>query len=215
MSIHESALSVCREALSELRQDAVLTMDQLTGARESASGRKCRTAYEPARIQALLAREWNFCRRRVRVCAANGCPGDVFYCTVPDEAMRVVAAFDACGRKLDGWSIYEGRVLRAREPVSEIEYVVDVQDVDRWPPLVRRMFVKLLARELAIPITGRNADLQIADKLYKEALREAALVDARENKPGEEVWGPNVYADAIRGHGGRWYGEMRHGGRFR
>lgn len=215
MSIHESALGVCREALSELRQDAVLTMEQLTGVRESASGRKCRMAYEPARIQVLLARAWNFCRRRVRVCSAGGCPGDAWSCTVPDEALRVVAAFDMCGRKLDGWAMYEDRVLRSLEPVSEVEYVVDMQDVDRWPPLVRRAFVKLLARELAIPITGRNSDLQIADKLYKEALREAALADARENKPGREVWGPNVYADAIRGRGGRWHGAMWHGGRFR
>jgi len=211
-AIHRSALSVCQEALSQLRQDKVLLMEELEGGTESAVGRKCRYAYEPSRMQIILAREWNFCRRRVAVLGVPRVPGvQRPAARVPDEAMRVVAAFGPCGRKLDGWSVYGNGEIRASEPVAEIEYVVDAKDVDRWPPLVRDAFVKLLARNLAIPVTGRNADLKVADDLYREALRQAALVDARENKPGEEVWGDNVYADAIRGvahgrHGGRHHG---------
>jgi len=209
MLLHKSALSVCQEALSQLRQDKILTEDELNGTTEGAAGRKCRYAYEPARQQILLAREWNFCRKRVFVGSGFSPCEDGFSTVVPDEAMRVVAAFGPMGRKLDGWSVYADKTIRSREKIEEIEYVVDAKNVDRWPVLVRHALVRLLARELAIPITGRNNDLKVADEIYRESLRQAALVDARENEPGEEAWGRNVYADAIRGdHRDHHYGRQ-------
>lgn len=213
MALHQSALKVCNEALSTLRQDRELTYAQLEGTEESAAGRKCRALYESSRLEVLQGHDWNFVRRRVPLACRFDHRMGLHVAGLPGDVMRVVAVFGPDGRKLEGWETGPDGEVYSREPIASVVYVDDAKDVDRWPPLVRQALVLCLARNLAIPITGRNNDLSVCDNLYGRALKQAVLSDARENKPGPEVWGRNVYADAIGGDRPRaWRGGCCAGG---
>ena len=62
-------------------------------------------------------------------------------------------------------------------------YTADVEDVTTWPPLARAAFVVMLARELCVPVCGRDGDLKILDALYKERVDNALLADLRDGCP--------------------------------
>ena len=55
----------------------------------------------------------------------------------------------------------------------------DNTDVKVWPKQIRAAFVALLARELAIPVTGRQEDLKAMHELYEMKLAEAKVWDWR------------------------------------
>ena len=51
------------------------------------------------------------------------------------------------------------------------------ENISMWPGDVRNCLVYCLARELAIPIAGRIADMQNIDALYRDKLRKAQIRD--------------------------------------
>lgn len=51
------------------------------------------------------------------------------------------------------------------------------ENIGMWPGDVRNCLVYCLARELAIPIAGRIADMQNIDALYRDKLRKAQIRD--------------------------------------
>ena len=52
--------------------------------------------------------------------------------------------------------------------------------------------------------------VQVMDANYRDALAKAAIKEARETQPGRVCWGPNDYADAIRGCGRHDFGRGRY-----
>lgn len=65
-------------------------------------------------------------------------------------------------------------------------------DLTHWPDNIKNVLVYCLARELAIPLTGRIADMQNIDALYREKLRRAIVRDLEdetvENETAREVF---------------------------
>ena len=53
----------------------------------------------------------------------------------------------------------------------------DASDVSQWPAGARGALVYCLARELAIPIAGRMADMEAMDRLYRDKLMKARIKD--------------------------------------
>ncbi len=58
-------------------------------------------------------------------------------------------------------------------------------DLSRWPEGVRNALVYCLARELAIPLAGRVADMQNFDALYRDKLRQAIVRDLEDETAGD------------------------------
>lgn len=60
-------------------------------------------------------------------------------------------------------------------------------NISAWPGDVRNCLVYCLARELAIPIAGRIADMQNIDALYRDKLRKAQIRDLEDETAGDET----------------------------
>ena len=67
-----------------------------------------------------------------------------------------------------------------------------------WPPLMRSAFTAYLARELAIPVSGRREDAQLADALYKERLVDARRADLNEGDPMDDL-AREIFASLVDG----------------
>lgn len=200
-NLHESAVDVVNEALGILRQDKELTLAGLNGEDRSPLARKCARAWEPARLEVLLARNWNFCRRTVACPPVFDQNERMFRAAVPGGALKVESVYGEGNVPLDGWTVRADGTILSLEPIVCVGVVDASRNVDRWPAFVRRALVHCLARDLAIPVTGRQTDLKICQALYAESLETAALHDARENNSSRDAWGRNAYADAILGRG--------------
>lgn len=198
----KASLRVCEEALSLLRQDAPLALDDLNNeATQSVVARKVQRAYDGARLEVLAAHDWNFARQATRVKSVEtGGAWHAYRFAKPVDAVKIVRV---CGddQERDLHYTLVGDGVLADEPPRFCEWTQDVTDIDLWPASVRRVFVYGLARDLAIPVTGRVADLKTLDALYQQKMKDAALLDARETHP--DPWGEPYYAVAIGGRRGR------------
>lgn len=194
-------IDAINEALVALRQDVPLTAEEWR-ANRSVLARKCRMVFESVRRTVMAARRWNFVHGLIAVHGRVRVDGR-YTVTMPVPYMRILRVVDPEGYDCAGWDVFEDGRIVSTTPVASIEYIRDEPNVGRWPSAVRYAFVMALAKELAIPVTGRKADLQIYAQLAEEALRNAALQDAQATKPGPESRGRNLYADRIRGRGAR------------
>ena len=61
------------------------------------------------------------------------------------------------------------------------------ENISMWPGDVRNCLVYCLARELAIPIAGRIADMQNIDALYRDKLRKAQVRDLEAEVSSDET----------------------------
>lgn len=201
----EAAREACLEALSLLRQDKPVTLAELNDAEtDNLIARKLRHAYDGARHEVLTARDWNFARQSARVASVEtGGAWHAFRFTKPSDALKIVRVEGAIpDRELHYTLVGDG--VFVDEPPRVCEYTQDVEDLALWPAMVRRAFVYGLARDLAIPITGRTADLKVMSELYAQKLKDAAKADARETHP--DPWEEPYYVRAIKGS---WNGRRR------
>ena len=164
-----------REALVLLRQDAV------TPAVEA----KCAAIADSTRREFLVSRDWNFARSSAAL-GGRRAIGTSSAWTRPDGALKIIDVRGRDGTRL-GWRVQGGEIVTdgGSDGATAI-YTADV-DPEGFPPLARAAYVRLLARELAIPVTGRHADLEALDKAYAERLRMAAAADFQEGNPGDAL----------------------------
>jgi len=200
MDFNDSSVAVVNEALGLLRQDTPVTLEQLQGTNQTVVARKAASAYESSMLEVLMGHEWGFALRETKVKATEGALPGTFRFRKPVGAVkltRVVAASETEPH----WEIKGNDVIVDCDPVA-CEYVESAEDVSTWHPLVRRAFVRCLARDLAIAITGRHADLSNMDSLYRDALKKAVEADARETHP--DPWESPEYPRAMRRGGGAY-----------
>ena len=175
-------VTVCREALALLRQEVELADDSWTAPTTKAE-KACRRAYDYTRRAFLASHDWNFARTYA---AQAAWPADV-----PAGAVRVVDVVDSAMSSVM-WKV-EGGKVKAPSTGAYVAYTADAEDVTTWPPLERAAFVAYLARELCLPMTGRQEDLKAVDALARERFDAARLADLREGSPAndqaEEVLG--------------------------
>ena len=161
------------------------------------------TLKDGARIEVLAERDWNFARRSADVMAAED-GYQKWSATLPHDCLKVhdVEGRDGIPLAKDGWWMEDGFLkCHGREPVR-ITYTADMKNVERWDPLVRRVYVALLMRKLALSAPEARIKVQVLDADYRDALAKAAIKEARETQPGKVSWGENDYANAIRGFQG-------------
>ena len=153
-----------------------------------------------ARIEVLAERDWNFARRSMDVVAVED-GYQKWSAALPPDCLKIhnVEGHDGMPLAKDGWWLEDGFLkVHGREPVR-ITYTADVENVERWDPLVRNVYVALCIRNLALNAPEARLKVQVMDANYRDALAKAAIKEARETQPGRVCWGPNDYADRIRG----------------
>ena len=205
----ESAVRVINEALVQLRQDKGIALEEFKGELKSVLATKCLAAYDSCRISVLLERHWGFVVRNIGASCRFDAKCMRWKGNVPSGVLEVKAVRGFNGPLVCGWELAADGTIVAEERFYSLDVIADEKNIDRWPPLVRRALVFALARDLAIPVTGRSKDLETMNALYLGALKQAAIHAACETRVGESAWGNNHYADAIRGHG---CSARRHGG---
>ena len=197
--IEDSAVGVINDALVLLRQDKGITLSEFTGETDSVLGRKCRSVYDSCREEVLLARKWAFVIRRCELSSRLDSDHKTWMASLPHFVIAIKKVRGINGREIRDWERRGPECLASSEKIFSVEYVEDVRNIGQWPTFVRRALVFALARDLAIPITGRQKDLETMNALYVDKLKQAAMHDACDEKPDRTIWGRNVYADRIRG----------------
>lgn len=197
--LHDSALAICQRAMAILRQENRLTTISATA--PTKVERACYQAYEASRLEVLSSYGWSFVKadKRVRN-GVNHYEDDGRYrIPYPAEALKVLKCYDEDGHKIP-FTVRGMQYIYSLQPVFRITYIFDEEDVTLWPPLVQDAFVKTLARNLCMEITGRPADLQLTDAQAKQAVQIARTDDARISSTGNEVYGKNHLYEVMCGH---------------
>ena len=200
----ESAVRAINEALVQLRQDKGITLEEFKGETKTVLATKCLAVYDSCRVSVLMERHWGFVVRTAGVSCRFDPVRAKWKGTVQSGVLEVKAVRGFHGTLARGWELEADGTVVADERFKTLEIIADEKNIDRWPPLVRRAFIFALARDLAIPVTGRTKDLETMNALYLGALKQAAIHAACETRVGDSAWGNNDYADAIRGRG--WHG---------
>lgn len=163
-----------KEALTLLRQDSTTTAVEA----------KCATIADSVRKEFLVARDWNFARASAQLSAGASAGGRTTFSR--PAALKVIDVRDADGARL-GWRVQGQDLVVDAEVSGATATVTQDTDPENFPPLARSAYVRLLARELAIPVTGRQTDLKALSEAYAERLRMAAAADFQEGNPGDSL----------------------------
>lgn len=143
-----------------------------------------------ARLQVLLAHDWNFAKvvDRVNVIEPDTGIEDEyrFVAPYPSRALRIVNVYTY--GESNEWKI-EGRNIRATRPITYIRYTKDVEDTTRWTATARVAFIHRLAADVARTVFHNNDDFVTQNQSYVVALENAKLHDARESATPTDVWG--------------------------
>ncbi len=157
--------------------------------------------------EVLSSHPWAFAmEEEVCVGVPHGVPGSGEYrfCTpVPLDSIRVVSVHGRDGRL--GHVEEIGGELRCREPIVRIVYIRDVANIERFTPDAYRLVVLKLAADLAKVVAAKPESRELQERLYRDALADAKLRDARGSNPSpKSVWGDNYYVDQMDSGRGRY-----------
>lgn len=180
MEYEEAAVSVCNDALLELGQKVPIK-HLVAPAGETLSPNEvvCASKYPLSRRMVLRAHRWNFASRIQHV----GCsPFDSGFDGFCFRFKRPARCLTVCG--VEGHRAFRsrGEWIYTRQPVRSVEFVEDVENPDEWDADVRTALVRRLAADLAQPIVGLGAAVELAEQRYAIALGDAKRVDAQEGR---------------------------------
>lgn len=197
-TLHSSALEICQRAMAILRQENRLTT--IAPDAPTKVERACYDAYEATRLELLSSYGWSFIKADMRVNnGASHYDADGRYrIAYPAVAMKVLKCYDEDGHKVP-FTVRGRQYIYSLRPIHRITYIYDEEDATLYPPLVRDAFVKLLAKNLCVEVTGRNADLQMIASLSQQAIQAARTDDARISCTGSETYGRNYLYEVMCG----------------
>lgn len=197
--LHTSALAICQEAMTALRQEQRLSDISPTAA--SKVERACYYAYERSRLEVLSSFGWSFIKEDVKV--RNGArtidSGGRYRIAYPSIALKVLQCYDEDGHKVD-YTVRQNKFIYSLEPIARITYIFDEEDMTVVPPLVREAIVMTLAKNLCMEITGRANDCQMMEMKARTAVQVARTDDARHGATGSSVYGKNYLYEVMVGH---------------
>lgn len=188
--------ALVREVIAILKAEWRATDAELDGAADALAER-LEDMLDGARREVMTAHRWNFARRTAKACVQRT-DGECFTMR-PPGCVRVEAVKRSDG-ELCEWSM-RGRFIVSRESPAEIVYIADEEDLDMWPPSVRRALVYRLAADASLTMARAGAgrpDAESFMRLYERKLSDAAAQDAREGNPGRAAWGRRSFVEAMR-----------------
>lgn len=182
-------VSVANLALSKLGEDDQIRDPDDTGKPASS----IRAVWDLMRRVVLRAHPWNFAMRRAELVPRTGASlvsdpviGWEYAFPLPSDFLRLVELLEPRLAK-DTYQVEGHEILANTLGPLRIRYVRDVPDMSRWDALAIEAFASRLAFQIADRITGDEARKRTAWSNYKDALKDAKGVDAKENPPVEGV----------------------------
>ena len=162
---------------------ALLPHDRRVEAEDDGSleAQRCAEHWDAARRSVLCSREWGWAAKSAPACCGAADIGG-FFAMRPPEALFVLGLFDRTGRRVAAEAINSG--FRIKEPASEIRYIEDEDDPDRWPFAFQDAVAAELAARIA-PVMTDNPQRSV--QLRQDAmarLEEASRQDATETAYG-------------------------------
>lgn len=142
--------------------------------------RSVRAVWDVERRAALRDHSWNFAMRRVSLPAT----GDQdpypfgFAYRLPAECLRLI---EVLGFRRGDYQLEGPFILSDAAAPLRIRYIADIDIEAEWDDLFAKAFAMRVAWQIADRITGDTGRVQLAERKYWAALKEAKRVDAREN----------------------------------
>jgi hypothetical protein len=146
--------------------------------------RTIKVAWDIQRQAAIRDGAWNFAARRAELAAVND-PDKIIYpweygFPLPEACLRLIEVLDSSREEYQ----LEGKVILANTlgPLN-IRYLVDVPEPALWDVGFAESFALRLAWRCGRRIAGSAFDQDQCGIEYKDSLKAAKRVDARENPP--------------------------------
>lgn len=184
-----SQTAICNRALTKLGAARILTItDDVKAARELNS------MWDIVRDAELRRNLWNFAMARTSLAALADAPawGFTYQFQLPSDFVRIVQVgeFYYISNLTDYRTMPEApfqveglRLLTDYTAPLKIRYVQRIEDTAQWDALFVEAFASRLAYECCEAITQSSTKKEEVWMDYKQAIREAKLVDAIENPP--------------------------------
>lgn len=149
---------------------------------DSKPARSIQAVWEEGRKIVLSKGEWDFAMHRAELAAlADDAPiGFLYAFPLPVDHRRLVEILEP--RELD-YSLEGGKILCDTPGPVRIRYVRDVPEPALWSDGFVEAFSMWLAWRVADRLSGDKQRKREAWAAYKEALKEAKGVDAKQNPP--------------------------------
>ncbi|MBN8848155.1 MULTISPECIES: hypothetical protein [unclassified Sphingomonas] len=144
--------------------------------------RSVKAVWDVERQAAIRDHTWNFAMRRAvlaQVAGQDASPYAAVY-RLPATSLRLV---EVLGYRRADYQLEGPFILSSAPAPLRIRYLVDVPEPAEWDAMFAKVFAMRVAWQIADRITGDTGRVQIAERKYLAALREAKRVDARENPP--------------------------------
>lgn len=192
-----SEVGICNRALQILGESALISLADNTKA-----GRSMRLAYEPVRDAEIERHRWGFAIKRASLPALSDepehgfdyqyqPPGD-FLSLLPGADLRPpsdLSDYRECEGSL--FSMENGKILTNVGAPLKIIYKARVTDTGLFPASFCEALSARLAWECCEEITGSDAKVQLAERRYNTAIKEARWANAIQKAPqyvDDESW---------------------------
>lgn len=177
---------ICNMALSNIGKGVIENMEEGVE-----NARACKLFYEPTRRECLRSFPWGFAHRVERLAVVDvDVPGWDFAYAYPDKCLMIRnVASDASGadrvyERFDVVNIgFSTKVVVTNGEQCYADYTWDVSDPELMDVIFLQGFAHLLASKLAMRLTGNPQQAQNEYQLYRAAISQAQLQDAREMEP--------------------------------
>jgi len=172
-----SSVDIANSALSKLGAERITSL-----ADNSPAARAMNFRFEPLKTQELRKHLWNFAIKRVQLAADTATPafGYAYQFTLPTDFLR----FHPDNETQD-YNLENGKLLSDSEGPFNMRYVANVTDTNLFDPLFDDALASRMAYDACEEVTQSNTKKEAAEVMYKDAIREAKMVDAIEDESEE------------------------------
>ena len=182
---------ICNMALSIVSRQRI---DSLEDTSEEAKA--CAIYYEHTRQRLLKMYNWGFARHMEKLALRNQqIPGWDFCYGYPSDCLTVQLVFDednARQREMERQDFQivtltgNDKVIATDVPFAWAEYTFDVKNTESFSPEFLEALTRMLAANLAIPLTSNtelmNINMQLAQNAISIAMQEGVIEEERRTK---------------------------------
>lgn len=174
--LNDNAINICSRALNAIGAESISSFDDGTDEAKIANAK-----YETAKKDLLAVYPWTFNTAEVYLGRLNSdsLAKYTYLYELPTDWLRTLAIKQ--GATMVPFCYRQGKINTDYETAS-IEYLYDIDETD-MPAYFVSLLIDRLARDFLIPVTGKNDDYAIFDRIYQNNLATAKNVDAQSKSP--------------------------------
>ena len=182
------SVSISNRALQRLGAKRITSLSQ-----DTPNARSCNFCYDELRRAELRAHPWSCAIKRIQISADATDPlfGKSKRYLLPSDFIRIMP-LDPAQNSLDFDYQIEGNYIYTDDasPIN-LRYIYDLEDVSIMDALLREAISMRMAKEMCEEITQSNTKMELVQRDYKLAVREARKTNAIESiaqEPPEDTW---------------------------